>query len=247
MELFRYLSKPYSEYNVFEKYNLRDGIINLVLFLSFIFLILLIKKIIFIKKIDKKISTENNKSLKKHYKKIMMKIKCSQLIPIETKKNYKRYITTNLNYSMSRNFNNDPDKVLDDFSYNKYIKLLKNHMRYKRFYLKGVLLWMTSSFWLLGIIITIKGFPNTWTDWYEPLLNILAGASYSLYLTKGLIVPISFAIAVYIYPILLKKFLFHNKWIPYSENILNKLGYQNHEKQNALSVLAGSFLGRFIK
>lgn len=146
-------------------------------------------------------------------------------------------------YTKPKKISLDPLKILDNKQYVFYLRTLKHHVIYKKSYLKGVLLWMTSNFWIVGVLTTLF---NPTTDIMDIILaNFFGGACVLIYFTKGLLVTPAIFIGVAIYPTFLKMRLFHGKYLPFSEQLLVDLKYKQNEKLNAMSVFAGSFFDKF--
>lgn len=201
------------------------------------------------------INSELNINSKKYYafnkfgikaiKKAMLKSGVNDffIIDKENKEYYKTFLAKT--YGIKNNdkkINNDPSYCLDDKLYKNYLTTIKHHYLYKTNYIKGVILWMSSTF--LAPFICRFIYEHSFS--FDSIVNSIMTTVWFIWFTKGLLLIPTFIIGCIIHPIMLKFVLFHKKLIPYSSDIMENIGYKNNEKANAIGIFAGTFIGRFL-
>lgn len=216
-------------------------------FLSVIILIKVIKKISLEIKIKEFISTHSiSEDIASKIKKSMRKAKFVHDIMLaeHEKYLYKDYLEEKLNIKIDeRNTNNDPAGILDDINYNRYLKTLRHHNIYKKWYLKGIILWMTSTFWVPFTVMTLYHHPTSILDF---IFYGGSGVCFVIWFTKGLLLAPTCFIGAVVHPALLDYMLFHNKYTPQSESVMHKIGYKRNERKNAAAVMSGTFIGKWL-
>lgn len=146
-----------------------------------------------------------------------------------------------LDYSIYDYFKNIPEIWdYDDLKfYNTYLRCKK----YKKLYWIGVILWMSSCLWgpyLFGIIhqLLTVGFEFGLLHLLVISFAYVAGFSF----TTPVTLPLSFIIALFIYPAVLKNIIFNDMY-PYNEYIMRAIHHsKNQEIANFGAVVTGSIL-----
>lgn len=203
----------------------------------------LIKRLILEIKILKELLQLPKSYSKKAMRKIFLKTHIANHILISKyKTEYLKFWDENNPNDMNNEKNIDPDKILTDKQYHYYIKTLRRHVYYKEHYIKDVILWMTSLFWAPGFFAS---FFNPPYDIIDYIIYSFGACCAFMFLFWWLLTP-TFIMGVLIYPAIKRTILFNNTKTPLNERLLYEIGYHSNEHNNFLSVLGGTWIGKWI-